>query len=943
MRPIPNYVCVAGTGMVFVKMYANDFDINRLEVGHMIYTIHTNYFQFVQARLYLEDLNEEDPLKAAVLSMITNLTVDEEVLNEGERREDVDTDLVSVGVDRLGAAVLVNADNQNYWDEEMPFVRDRLRDEGAFLAYPAPRLYIPAAGDPMRPDPFIGGMTLLNTRLAPTQRVVEDDDELFALVLQMTTPIPRPSMTDALGNNYIEEEEGLDVNAEEPEEEEGLDMNAEEAEEDENPWPGLFTQRATTTNAPPWTSAVQNDQRTVSFDMVQTFANAVPGIAVVEEGSPIVNDAPEYERFLGLDDVEPPEAEAEAEAEAEDDTPDIPDDDIDDDHPEDEDDPELEPNGELPGYEAENVDEAITVSSSTVHIELPEEEEAEDDDEEEPEHQTPRVIYDKSKYGPWGGAFAIEYIEDQMQDIFADAIDCNVYINPNYDNYPVRPYIFDEANFQWSRKYRPDNDLPTLAVHLCSSPMGWNYGPGTFAKLPDKIGGFDVRDLNRSHGSNMKLYMYQGQYPAIFADAGMYRDALWEMNGQNRFQIPVAIFTDPNNLFVLGDFHMFWAGSNDEYGEPDDVADDGWYRFIEDIYIRACDMIFVDKSGDLPREWKLKFEPGVDPSPIKNIDSDEFRFLESVYTHRLQHKMCGTVEDAENKRKALVTRLNMAMQQVIDLDREVEEAACNIGWVRERSKGFKDKILIEIDNMRQMPGVNVVTPLADRIVVETEYLSFFDTRHDLFRKLGPMKIEMMLDGTIAFTNLLGTRNGYSKNMHHPHVFNDKHLCAGNIKSTIPHYYKEMAFTGLLDILLQTLASVNAEDSAGHYAGSWPPVEKEMEKFLRQNFNVRNYDAQIMACVVGRKMYEEHLTKLQEEAANAKRIKEILFQKFDAKAILGESFVPVASGGNGGGDTGSRPAPVEGEQHAPATPAYRTFDTPATPYPTVNAYATAVNS
>ena len=161
MRPIPNYVYAPGSDMFFVTMYVNDLDINRLQVGHMLYTIHTTYFQYVQARLFLMDLNEEDPLKTAVLSMITNLTVDEEVLNEGERREDTDSDLVAIGVDRLGAAVLINTDNQDYWEEAMPFTRDRLLDEDDFQAhpsYPAPRLFIPSAGDPLRPDPFLGGM-----------------------------------------------------------------------------------------------------------------------------------------------------------------------------------------------------------------------------------------------------------------------------------------------------------------------------------------------------------------------------------------------------------------------------------------------------------------------------------------------------------------------------------------------------------------------------------------------------------------------------------------------------------------------------------------------------------------------------------------------------------------------------------------------------------------
>lgn len=81
--------------------------------------------------------------------------------------------------------------------------------------------------------------------------------------------------------------------------------------------------------------------------------------------------------------------------------------------------------------------------------------------------------------------------------------------------------------------------------------------------------------------------------------------------------------------------------------------------------------------------------------------------------------------------------------------------------------------------------------------------------------------------TVRIINTKHLIKGYKENMNAPHVFDDGHLCHGNLLSQVIDAYKSRDLFSLAFSLIVFLESVNIADGAGRYITCWPEVTKEV--------------------------------------------------------------------------------------------------------------------
>jgi hypothetical protein len=903
MKPVPNYVYIPSMNQ-YRKAYRPDLNINDLPEDAASYTMHLmadDYWHKDNVVLLDPSVHER-----AELAIITNHTVDMITAEGGDERDTLGDDILVISANRDGIVLLLEAMNDRMfqrWGGET-------RCETAGPEIHPPRVSINIHNSVIS-DPVFDGMIQLLITTSDDMDVARDELMLVRCVerYRETFDVPPNSHTGRLGfYSFIR------------------------VDSSENLWPPVVTPGTVVGPYPtPPTQEAPVGLHDRIFPMPDTGQEMADG-GVIRGSRPAIIPALGDAANAGVIRTDLVQETLHINTDV---------------APEQTEEPRLGPpveNEELTAAILDYAVNAVNENNPQVRIitddvivddamvpepvaaevqnETPEDEgdqdEAPEDEIEAPSREGV-VVYDNDRFGRFSIGFQEDLVFDVLQETIADPLGCNVYMNPNYAGYPITPYNMREDNM-FSEDYQPDNELPTLTIHFNTVPSAYNSINNIPSVHRMSMSGYRLTSLYSQDGTAPFIHKYRGRYPAIFREVVM-EGSPWSANGLSRFNLPVALFTDPHNLYILGNFFNL---HHQEYGYED--MDDEWLSWIYDLIAQAGDCLVLNDSGEDPSEWRLEFVEDVDPHPTRDPDSLESKFLAEVYSHTLMKTRCGTVADAEQRRDELADRLDEHFKAIQVATKELGEAANRIGYVREKVKTFKPDLMRECDHLRELEGVAEIIPTMRSLIVLTEDISFYDDRNELFRRLGPMQINIKNTGTIRIRNLKWTRDAYSKEMHHPHVFKDERLCAGNIESTLPHFFQEMAFTALIDILLQSLTRVNHEDPAGQYASCWPEISDEEFGFLSENFDLKNANERHRASLMGHGMYLRHLKQQEEERANDQRKRELIFQSFNDLRQRLTSSEPSEGGqpgsASGDGDEGlGNEVPTEPEsEQSPAAEA-----------------------
>jgi len=135
--------------------------------------------------------------------------------------------------------------------------------------------------------------------------------------------------------------------------------------------------------------------------------------------------------------------------------------------------------------------------------------------------------------------------------------------------------------------------------------------------------------------------------------------------------------------------------------------------------------------------------------------------------------------------------------------------------------------------------------VSDGIVhVYTKNIYVKDPRTNKWHDIGTFHILLGMlnktynpDSTIHVFNTKYSGMGMSNSFQAPHIYQDGHVCHGNMAASMVESYKQRNLFELIFQMIVFLGSVNIGDAAGVYINSWPEVSEET---IKQDENIDNH-------------------------------------------------------------------------------------------------------
>lgn len=137
------------------------------------------------------------------------------------------------------------------------------------------------------------------------------------------------------------------------------------------------------------------------------------------------------------------------------------------------------------------------------------------------------------------------------------------------------------------------------------------------------------------------------------------------------------------------------------------------------------------------------------------------------------------------------------------------------------------------DDVLSLPKISAVKVSGDVVDVYTKNIYVFHDKNKTWHDIGAFHIQIGMfsskydsSRTVRMFNTKHQIHAFNEAMQAPHVFNDGHLCHGNIVGAMIDAYKRRDFYQMVLMLIMFLESANLDDPAGQYLGRWPVVSEE---------------------------------------------------------------------------------------------------------------------
>jgi len=145
----------------------------------------------------------------------------------------------------------------------------------------------------------------------------------------------------------------------------------------------------------------------------------------------------------------------------------------------------------------------------------------------------------------------------------------------------------------------------------------------------------------------------------------------------------------------------------------------------------------------------------------------------------------------------------------------------------------KEKSMLQYQEALDIPEVLSIDIRDSSIHIYTRNIYVQDDRSKKWHDIGTFHISLgMLSNdynTGKTVKIMNTKHQIHSagSMQAPHVFNDGHMCHGNLTTGIVECYKNRDLYEMAYLLIRYLSSVNTNDSAGKGISSWPEVSEEV--------------------------------------------------------------------------------------------------------------------
>jgi len=247
----------------------------------------------------------------------------------------------------------------------------------------------------------------------------------------------------------------------------------------------------------------------------------------------------------------------------------------------------------------------------------------------------------------------------------------------------------------------------------------------------------------------------------------------------------------------------------EDYGQVFDRLAKRWQRPIT----RA------DRDEDAKTMQELA---GRDRSAFMKFSSENA----NTYISDIQNKDRESIEEIGTLQALLAEHMKMHRQLTEILDRfNIEDF----------KRQIQDKAIAQFDAVMKMDKVRSMHVADDgRIIITTNSIYCKDPRTKKVHDLGKFLIELNLltpkydpKKSIKIKNLSYHVEAFGgMSMSAPHIYEDGHMCHGNLSEIVIGHYAERDVLALVEDVFAFMETVNVEDAAGKEIVKWPVVGED---------------------------------------------------------------------------------------------------------------------
>jgi len=344
-------------------------------------------------------------------------------------------------------------------------------------------------------------------------------------------------------------------------------------------------------------------------------------------------------------------------------------------------------------------------------------------------------------------------------------------------------------------KFKIDNQTIILFVYPALSRFV--QGPEMFHTLF----GFNFRGLRQLHYENSSFNKHAHPMGAAFSEFDyIYRDfktgIIWALQSKN------------NIYFMI------------------DKMDQLQGEFLEVIIKELADRFM----GSLSYEEMVKRDVKYFQDTTKN---DKNLFVEAGVSSSKSLINLLKKEYAEIKEK-YTEALNNALEYG-RMAQRVEEMIVSFDEKRAEQEE-REKCEKIFDELQKIPKVLAVKIIDKHIHVYTKNIYVKHETYGTWHDIGTFHIVIGMfndrydsNNTIRIYNTKHQIHAFNELMQAPHVFDDGHICHGNMIGMMIDAYKRRDFFQIITMIILFLENVNLDDPAGAYLNRWPVVSEEKAK------------------------------------------------------------------------------------------------------------------
>jgi len=288
---------------------------------------------------------------------------------------------------------------------------------------------------------------------------------------------------------------------------------------------------------------------------------------------------------------------------------------------------------------------------------------------------------------------------------------------------------------------------------------------------------------------------------------------------------PCTLFDVPERTLFQGEIELLMTA----YRTPDTPPNTPLTATLSPTAhegIMAIMLTYDDQPTPVPEN-----NEGTSPMPAKEeketFGRDELRRAREVYIDWMESHTSSHLKKVRRKRievsgdaDYLQRRLTVNLREIALLDAEIKTLE-NLS--DKPSVGYG----LEFDKIVRHSKVKAVRFEDGFFHVLTDDLFIDNQRDGTFHHLGRFDISLSAGGGLKFVNLTQTIEGYSPNMHAPHVFEGGSACYGNLEEIIPSLIAAGEYASIIFMGIAFLESVDTQDAAGRYVNRWPVVSQKV--------------------------------------------------------------------------------------------------------------------